>query len=128
MTLDTINSKFTYVTDKEMWGVDEYWCGLMESDGELWGDCEDYAITLKNNIIQFKEWKYYWCKMNGQGHCILVNPQETLMIDNNTKEITFINDFERVYTITELRPYTKLELLWKFTQAKVLSVWFKIKG
>jgi predicted transglutaminase-like cysteine proteinase len=128
MTLDEVNSRFLYVTDKVRYGVEEYWNPLEESDGNLYGDCESYAITLKREVAEFKDWNYYYCKMNGVGHCILVSPYGLHMIDNNTRGITALSTYESIYKITELRPYTKLELLWKFGSAKVLSIWFKIKG
>jgi predicted transglutaminase-like cysteine proteinase len=128
MTLDELNRRFLYVTDKVRYGVEEYWNPLEESDGNLYGDCESYAITLKREVPLFEDWNYYWCRMNGDGHCILVSPCGSMMIDNNTRNVTLLSQYERLYTITELRPFKWYELLWKFGSAKVLSIWFKIKG
>ena len=130
MTLSELNNRFLYVTDKELYGVSEYWSELEDVDNKLIGDCESYAITCKKHIEDFRDWNYHWCKLNGTGHCILVSPDGEYMIDNNVKCITpldsYINNFG--FTVTELRAYTDLELWWKFTCAKILRVWFKFRG
>jgi hypothetical protein len=127
MTLEEINNRFVYVTDKEQYGVDEYWEeGTIASDGNMYMDCESYAITCKKYIEDFKDWDYYWCRMNGEGHCILSNGVD--MIDNNVQRVTSLDKYKKVYEVTELRQYRWYELMWKFGSAKVLSVWLKILG
>jgi predicted transglutaminase-like cysteine proteinase len=122
-------NKYKYMTDKEQYGIAEYWEEpKLNEDGMYVCDCESVAIWIKKNVAMFDDWDYYWCRLNGEGHCILVSPCGSMMIDNNTKKVTLLSQYERMYTITELRPYTKLELLWKFGSAKVLKLWFQIKG
>jgi predicted transglutaminase-like cysteine proteinase len=129
MTLDELNKVFIYKTDLEQYGVNEYWEeGRLSFDGKMYMDCESYAITLKKNVAMFNDWDYYWCRLNGDGHCILVSHCGSMMIDNNTKQVTLLSQYERMYTITELRPYKWYELIWKFGSAKVLKLWFQIKG
>jgi predicted transglutaminase-like cysteine proteinase len=126
MTLEDINRRFLYITDKARYGVEEYWNPLEESDGNLYGDCESYAITLKREVSLFEDWNYYWCRMNGEGHCILSNGVD--MIDNNVKQVTSLGKYKKMYDVTELRAFKWYELMWKFGSAKVLSVWLKILG
>ena len=128
MTLQELNERFEYKLDSEQFGFSEVWLGLQEVDGKLVGDCEDYAITVKNNIEGFKKWRYHYCKLNGIGHCILVSPNGNDMIDNNVQEVIGLDRYRTIYHVSKLRPYEWYELLWKFGSAKVLKLWFKLKG
>lgn len=128
MTLSEINKAFVYKTDKEQYGFNEVWLPLQNVNGKLVGDCESYAITLKNEIKEFKDWDYWYCELNGDGHCILVNKEKTLMIDNNTKEVISLYSFEKIYRVENLRKYSKIELLYKFFLAKIIKMWLAIKG
>lgn len=128
MTLTEINKKFEYKTDKEQFGFKELWTGLIPVDNKLIGDCEDYAITLKKEVKEFKDWDYFYCKIYNDGHCILVNQEQTLMIDNNLKRVVSIYDFKKIYDVKDLKKYSKITLLWKFTQAKIILLWLKLKG
>ena len=126
MTLKQLRYNYIYRTDKEQYGVDEYWEEMKPNkDGKYIGDCESVAITLKRNNEEFKDWDYYWCRLNGGGHCILSNGE--LMVDNNTREVWTLDKFNDTWNITELRPYRWYELVFKFTQAKLLNVWFKLR-
>jgi predicted transglutaminase-like cysteine proteinase len=127
MTLSELNHRFLYVTDKELYGVSEYWSELEDVDNKLIGDCESYAITVKNNIDGFGSWDYYYCKLNGGGHCILVSPYRKDIIDNNTRKVVTMKEYLAMYKITDLRPYRWYELAWKFTQAKIYGIWFKVR-
>jgi predicted transglutaminase-like cysteine proteinase len=126
MTLEELNSRFEYKLDSEQFGFNEVWLGLQDVDGKLVGDCEDYAISVKNEVPGFKNWNYYWCRMNGEGHCILSNGVD--MIDNNVKQVTSLDEYKKMYEVTELRAFKWYELVWKFSSTKVLSVWLKILG
>ena len=128
MTLSELNKKFVYKTDKEQFGFNEVWTGLIPVDNKLIGDCEDYAITLKKEVKEFKDWDYFYCKLFNDGHCILVNKEQTLMIDNNLKRVVSLYDFEKIYEVTELRKYSWFELMFKFTQAKIILFWLKLNG
>lgn len=127
MTLQGINKRFVYAKDKDLTGFNEAWLGLQEVDGKLKGDCEDYAITLKREVQGFKSWNYWYCKLNGIGHCILVSPSGQTVIDNNIRVAINIEAYMNTYSISELRPYTKIELLWKFTQAWFIKQWLKVR-
>lgn len=47
--LTTVNNFFNrrvrYMTDRELWGVNDYWATPLETLGRGAGDCEDYAIA-----------------------------------------------------------------------------------
>lgn len=126
MTLKDFNKNFIYKTDEEQYGVPEYWEEMKPNkDGKYVGDCESYAITVKRNIKGFKNWDYCWCTLNGNGHCILSYGE--LMIDNNTKEVWTLDKYTSTFFVDELRPFKWYELAMKFTQAKLLSIWFKLR-
>jgi hypothetical protein len=122
MTLIELNSKYIYVTDEERYGINEYWNEL-EYDGiNFWGDCESYAITIKRYIKGFEDYNYYYCKLNGVGHCLLVSPDELYCIDNNVKRKIPLNLYESTYIVDGLRPYKWYELWWKFSTAYLISI------
>ena len=125
MTLQQLNNKFRYKTDKEQYGISEYWEELKTSpDGYMYGDCETYSITLKRRVDGFEDWNYYYCTLNGYGHCVLVSPDGLTVIDNNIQSPISLETYY-MYDIEHFRKYTELELLWKFGSAKVIGLWFK---
>ena len=131
MTLSELNSRFfskyKYMTDKEQYGITEYWEEpKLNEDGMYVCDCESVAIWIKRNVPGFDRYDYYWCRLNGGGHCILSNGVD--MIDNNVQRVISLNEYKKMYDVTELRPYRWYELMWKFGSAKVLNVWLKMRG
>ena len=125
MTLIELNGKFVYKSDKEQYGVNEYWSELEEVDGLLVGDCESYSITVKRNINGFSDWDYYYCKLNGNGHCVLSNGKQ--IIDNNCKRVIPIDEYMKMFKVEGFRKYNKLEVFIKFYHAFLLKLWFKIR-
>ena len=73
MTLEHLNKNYIYKTDQNQFGRVEHWQVMKPNEkGQFVGDCEDYCLTLKKLIPQFKDWDLYFCKLsNGGGHCIL---------------------------------------------------------
>lgn len=120
MTLKELNSRFIYKLDSDQFGISEVWSGLIEKDGKLYGDCEDYAITLKREAQGFQNWDYWYCKLNGGGHCILVSPDRSSAIDNNTQRVVSLDTYLDMYVVTDLRQYRWYELLLKFMSAKLI--------
>lgn len=43
--------KFQYVEDIELYGHAEHWAHLKAENNQLWGDCEDCAITIANELV-----------------------------------------------------------------------------
>lgn len=103
MTLKDVNKRFIYKLDIEQFRVKELWTGLQEVDGKLVGDCEDYCITLKRNVKEFKDYEYYYCKLNGIGHCILYKNGN--VIDCNIKSVVTLGHYLKIYGMTELKKY-----------------------
>jgi predicted transglutaminase-like cysteine proteinase len=122
MTLEQVNSTFVYKTDEEKYGIKEYWDEL--DGGE--GDCESYSITLKRHVKEFKYYTYWYCKLGGAGHCVLVDSSEQYIIDNNTQKVLSILDYKKAYDVTNLKPYKSYELVWKFTSAFFIKQYFKL--
>lgn len=117
MTRAEINKNFKYVKDSQKWGFLDVWTANLE------GDCEDYCILLKDNVDEFKDWDYYYCKINGNGHCIL--KKDNKVIDCNTKYIINIDEYSKLYNMTDLKKYNKIVVFIKILFGKIYT---KIKG
>lgn len=44
-------SNFTYTTDMEQYGVNEYWYDGITTRNELYGDCDDISLTFASQLI-----------------------------------------------------------------------------
>lgn len=119
MTLKELNQKFEYVTDSTQYGRVEHWAELEEMNGKLYGDCESYAITLKKNVPEFKDWDYWYCKISSGGHCILRNGSK--VIDNNCQSVMSWESYLNRYSPTKVSKYTKIGLWYRFTMTKWLG-------
>jgi hypothetical protein len=72
MTLANFNEKYKYVSDVTQYGRKEHWVVMKPNAiGFYEGDCEDYALTVKKYISEYKDWELWYCKLNGNGHCVL---------------------------------------------------------
>ncbi len=121
MTLEEFNSRYIYKSDKDKFNFFEVWeIPKLEKDGFYYGDCESYCRFLKENIKQFKEWNYYYCKLNGVGHCILSN--EALVIDCNLRQTMLKDKFIEKYKITNLKKYNLFVVF-----SKIIFSYFYIK-
>ena len=118
MTLQEFNKIYKYQSDLEKYGFSEVWeiPKVEEDDGFIYADCESYARYLKNRIPEFKDWDYYYCKLNGQGHCILYKNGD--MIDCNIKAIVSFENYCRIYKVTGLKKYNKFVVFSKIVVAK----------
>lgn len=121
MTLDYFDSKYVYQTDKQKYGFIEVWdIPNLQEDGFYYGDCESYCLFLKKNIEQFKEWELYFCKINGNGHCILYKNGD--VIDCNTQKIVNFEQYCKLYKVTEFKKYNWFVVFSKILFSKVY-VW-----
>lgn len=127
MTLEEFNSKYSYQSDVEKYGFLDVWEIIeQDSEGKYRGDCESYARTLKNLIPEFKDWEYYYCKLYGDGHCVLYKNNN--VIDCNIRRVVSLEEYCRFYKVTEFKPYTVWQVTCKVAYGKVL-VWLKsLKG
>jgi predicted transglutaminase-like cysteine proteinase len=121
MTLEEFNSKYQYKTDMDKYGLAEVWEIPELVDGKYVGDCESYARSLRNYVLEFKDWGYWYCKLNGGGHCILYKNGD--VIDCNVKKVISLEHYCRMYTITDLRKYSWFEVGSKILVGKVIVIW-----
>lgn len=116
MTLTQFNKKYKYKykSDKQKFGFIEVWdIPELQQDGFYYGDYESYCLFLKNNIEQFKDWDLYFCKINGNGHCILYKNGD--VIDCNTQKIVSFEQYRKMYKVTEFKKYN-----WFVVFSKIL--------
>lgn len=118
MTLEKVNKLFAYKSDKSL----DSWTGLQSVDGRLVGDCEDYCITLKREVEYFKNWDYYYCKVNGNGHCILSNGID--MIDCNIKQVTLLEHYKQRPSVSNVYKFNWFVVFSKLAVGKLIR-WFR---
>lgn len=110
MTLEQFNKQYKYKTDKDKFGFFEVWdTPKLQDDGFYYGDCEDYAIFLKHNIPQFENWDYFYCTLDGVGHCLLYKNGD--VIDCNTQKIIKLEDYCKMYQASDFKKYGGEDLL-----------------
>lgn len=114
MTLQQFNKNYIYTAD----GTLDNWQVLEEVDGKYKGDCEDYCLTLQAKVEGFENIELYYCKYNGEGHCI--GKLDDLWIDCGLQRL--VATLPPLYT--DIRKYWKIEIVIKKLIGKVLR-WFK---
>lgn len=129
MTLKEFNKVYKYKSDVEKYGFKEVWeIPEPEDDGFIYADCESYCRYLKKYVPEFKDWDYYYCKINGNGHCVLHKNGD--IIDCNVKRIVSTEQYYRLFTVTRLAKYSMFTILCKVlvgTLLRALSVKSKAK-
>lgn len=102
--LNKAHDGHTYVTDKEQYGLEEYWTN------SLVGDCEDFSIAVRELLKEINiESDLIYCKdENGEGH--LVCSVDGWILDNRHKWLQRRDDL----------PYTWLRL------GKPDGTWYEI--
>ena len=126
MTLEEFNSKYVYKTDKDKFGFIEVWEIPELQDGIYYGDCEDYCIFLKKNIEEFADWDYYYCKINGNGHCVLIKDNQVICC--NIKTVIDLEVYNKLYNVTDLKRYNLFTLVSKLIIGKLLKLISKVKA
>lgn len=125
MELQEVNDKYTYITDKEKFNTSlDIWEILGEDNWK--GDCESYCLTLKAKISQFKDWELWYCKINGNGHCILYKNGD--VIDCNIKKIIPLEQYYILFKISDLKKYHWFVILSKKLFTRGFLVWKKLSG
>lgn len=121
MTLQEFNKMYKYQSDIDKYGFSEVWeIPRVSDDGFVYADCESYARYLKNRIPEFKDWNYYYCKLDGVGHCVLVKDND--VIDCNIKRVVSLEQYYRMFTITGLVKYNMFVLASKVIVGNVLRL------
>ncbi|MCL2644357.1 MAG: transglutaminase-like cysteine peptidase [Betaproteobacteria bacterium] len=94
-----VNDRIVYASDKEVWGMEDYWTTPLEVFGKGRGDCEDYAIAkyisllLMDVPVQKLRLVYVRARMGSKtvAHMVLSyfeNPtDDPLILDNLTDTI-----------------------------------------
>ena len=88
-----VNKVMTPITDKEKYGVEEYW--TFASDG----DCEDYVVLKRNELIR-RGWPASALLItvvideNNDGHAVLLarTKQGDFVLDNKTDDLRHWNE------------------------------------
>lgn len=121
MILENLNKNYIYKTDHNNYGRVEYWQVMNPNEkGQYIGDREDYCLTLKKLIPQFKDWDLYFCKINGNGHCILYKNGD--VIDCNIKSVTTFEQYCKIYKVTEFKKYNWFTIFSKLLFANMFKI------
>jgi len=115
------NNRIRYSTDKEVWGVNEYWASLYEFLEKSAGDCDDFSIAkyfaLKYTGIEENNLKILYSKLltTGESHMVLVYcGSEILVLDNKIDNILTLSDRSDLLPILGFNSFG----LWTFKQNK----------
>jgi len=119
MTLEEFNDKYRYESDSVRFGTKLDIWELPKDSSIIQADCESYCRFLKNHIAEFKDWEYYYCKLSGNGHCMLYKNGD--VIDCNSRVVMSLEQYSRVYSITELKKYSWFVIASKIAFAKVYT-------
>lgn len=126
MTLPEFNKIYKYQSDLEKYGFSEVWeIPKVSGDGFIYADCESYCRYLKNNLPEFKYWEYYYCKLSGNGHCVLHKNGD--IIDCNVRRIVSTEQYYRMFAVTNFSKYSKFTLVSKIIVGNVLRFISKYK-
>lgn len=123
MTLEEFNKVYRYLSDVKKYGFPEVWeIPELEEDEYIYGDCESYCRFLKNKVDGFKDWDYYYCKVSGEGHCVLYKDGD--VIDCIHKRIIALEQYMAGGKITDFSKYGRFTVISKIVIGKVLT-WIK---
>lgn len=113
ITLEQFNKQYKYKSDLEKYNTSlfDVWEIPKLENGFYYGDCESYCRFLKENIEEFEDWDYYYCKLNGVGHCILIYKGK--IIDCNVQKVISLESYSMMYNITDLKKYGVFMVLFK---------------
>ena len=122
MTLEEFNDKYRYESDSVRFGTKlDVW--ELPKDGDvIKADCESYCRFLKNNVEGFKDWEYYYCKLSGEGHCVLYKDGD--VIDCVHKRVITLEQYMANGKVKDFRKYGRFTVISKIVVGKVLT-WIK---
>lgn len=83
-----LKERWVFKKDIELYKVNDYWATSQESESNnLSGDCEDFAIYLRNKLSQLGiKSRLVFVKVNGGGHIIVIT-EKGYILDNLQKYI-----------------------------------------
>lgn len=124
MTLEQFNKKYRYMSDKEKYSTSLDIWEIPKLEDDLYkSDCESYCRFLKAKIKGFEDWDYYYCKLGGNGHCILYKNGD--VIDCNIRGIVTLEQYSILYKPTNLKKYNWFTVLSKILFSKGFLLWKK---
>lgn len=125
MNLKELNNKYIYQADKERFSTSLDIWELPKDNNVIYADCESYCRFLRNIIEEFKNYDYYYCRINGSGHCILIKDDN--VIDCNVKKVVSLLEYQSMFVVTELKKYNWFVIASKIAFAKVYTLFNKGK-
>lgn len=120
MKLEEFNKKYTYMSDKERFNTTLDIWELPKDADRIYADCESYCRFVKNNVEGYSDWDYYYCKLNGIGHCILIKDDEVL--DCNCLKPMNIETYTRIFNVTNISEYNWFVIFSKIAFAKIYTL------
>lgn len=125
MTLEEFNDKYRYKSDLEKYGTSlDVWEIPEEVDGRIESDCESYCRYLKNKLEWFKDWEYWYCKLDGVGHCVLI--KDGMIIDCNVKDVVSLDTYCKVYNVSGFKKYSLFTIGSKIMFSWGYLLWRKL--
>lgn len=124
MTLEEFNDKYRYESDSVRFGTKLDIWELPKDSSIIQADCESYCRFLKSHIAEFKDWDYYYCKLNGEGHCILYKNGD--VIDCNIKQVVTLEQYGLLYNPTDLIKYSWFVAASKILFSKGFLIWKRL--
>jgi len=121
MTLAEFNSKYVYKSDYDKFGTRlDIWEVIKPKNGLYVGDCESYCLTVQSLIPELRKADLYYCRIHGNGHCILV--KDGYVLDCNCRNWMKIDEYTSVYKMTSLQKYWKIAILYKRVVRKLYKL------
>lgn len=128
MTLEEFNKKYIYKSDKEKYNTSlfDIWEIPKEVNGKIEADCESYCRFIKVNIEWFKDWEYWYCKLDGIGHCVLI--KGGMIIDCNIRDVVSLDSYCKMYRVEGFKKYSLLTVGLKIIFSWGYLLWKKLLG
>lgn len=123
--------KYIYQSDLDKYGtlLDIWEVISPDANGVYRGDCESYCRTLKKLDSVYKDWDYYYCKLDGVGHCVLIKGDSTTGIieDCNCQMPMSIDKYKEIYSVSGFMKYSKFQVISKIILANLFLMYRSIR-
>ena len=101
---DFINRSVSYGTDRQIWGVDDYWATPLETLSRGRGDCEDFALLKRKMLVDrgvdpADLLMTVVLQPNGEGHAVLTvrTDRGDFVLDNMRSKVMLWSETEYTY-------------------------------